>query len=104
MYLHQATRDPLWISVGLEFLASIEHSAWTPCGYAIVSNVSTHELGDRMESFYLSETLKYLCVQLRGFWHDFMHHIDHAQSRVCVDVSDMHYQSNGLVSDGHILA
>lgn len=62
MYLHQATRDPLWTSVGHEFLATIEHSTWTPCGYAIVNNVSTHALGDRMESFYLSETLKYMYV------------------------------------------
>eukprot|EP00041_Stephanoeca_diplocostata_P028006 m.782188 g.782188 ORF g.782188 m.782188 type:complete len:983 (-) comp23289_c0_seq8:5021-7969(-) len=60
MYLYQATRDPVWTAIGLEHMTSIEVSTWTPCGYAIVRNVSTHELADRMESFYLSETLKYM--------------------------------------------
>lgn len=59
-YLHQATGDPLWIELGREFVESIQSSTWTPCGYAVVTNVSTHKLGDRMESFFLSETLKYL--------------------------------------------
>jgi len=39
---------------------SIQHSAWTPCGYATVKNVLTHSLEDRMESFFLAETTKYL--------------------------------------------
>merc|ERR1712130_770568 len=39
---------------------SIQHSAWTPCGYATVKNVLTHTLEDRMESFFLAETTKYL--------------------------------------------
>merc|ERR1711994_100853 len=39
---------------------SIQHSAWTPCGYATVRNVLTHTLEDRMESFFLAETTKYL--------------------------------------------
>eukprot|EP00040_Diaphanoeca_grandis_P044258 m.11812 g.11812 ORF g.11812 m.11812 type:complete len:814 (-) comp8994_c0_seq1:39-2480(-) len=60
MYLAHATADPLWTQFGLEFMNSIQYSTWTPCGYAIVKNVSTHELDDRMESFFLSETLKYL--------------------------------------------
>lgn len=32
----------------------------TPCGFATLSNVETGETADRMESFLLSETLKYL--------------------------------------------
>merc|ERR1712130_954092 len=39
---------------------SIQHSAWTPCGYATVKNVLTHTLEDRMESSFLAETTKYL--------------------------------------------
>ena len=45
---------------GLDILRSIQHSAWTPCGYATVKNVLTHTLEDRMESFFLAETTKYL--------------------------------------------
>jgi len=45
---------------GLSCVRSIQHSAWTPCGYATVRNVLTHTLEDRMESFFLAETTKYL--------------------------------------------
>lgn len=38
---------------------SIDSSA-TKCGYATIHDVATGELEDRMESFFLSETLKYL--------------------------------------------
>jgi hypothetical protein len=60
MYLARATEDPVWVHLGGQFTTSIQHATWTPCGYAVVENVSTHALGDRMESFFLSETLKYL--------------------------------------------
>ena len=45
MYLARATDDPIWTSLGAQFVASIQHSTWTPCGYAVVQNVSTHALG-----------------------------------------------------------
>ena len=60
MYLRQATGDPVWHLLGRDMIAALEEVCWTPCGYAIVRNVSSHALGDRMESFFLSETLKYL--------------------------------------------
>jgi len=60
MYLHRATKDPWLVNVGVDILRSIQHSAWTPCGYATVKNVLTHQLDDRMESFFLAETTKYL--------------------------------------------
>lgn len=60
MYLAQATQDPYWTEIGRDYVVSLQQSTWTPCGYAVVENVTTHKLGDRMESFFLSETLKYL--------------------------------------------
>ena len=39
---------------------SIEYSAKTECGYATVKDVRDHTLEDRMESFFLAETTKYL--------------------------------------------
>ena len=39
---------------------SIEYSAKTACGYATVKDVRDHTLEDRMESFFLAETTKYL--------------------------------------------
>lgn len=41
-------------------LESIEYSSKTECGYASIRDVKTHEIEDRMESFFLGETLKYL--------------------------------------------
>jgi len=35
-------------------------STRVPCGFANVANVQTRELQDKMESFFLGETLKYL--------------------------------------------
>lgn len=60
MYLYRATRDPYLIEVGKDILRSIQHSARTPCGYATIKDVRDHRKEDRMESFFLAETTKYL--------------------------------------------
>ncbi|OQR79601.1 ER degradation-enhancing alpha-mannosidase 2 [Tropilaelaps mercedesae] len=60
MYLYQATKDPHFLQIGVDVLTSIEYSARTECGYATVKNVGTHLLENRMESFFLAETTKYL--------------------------------------------
>jgi len=60
MYLYQATKDPYFLEVGRDILESIERHTRTACGYATIRNVNTHELEDRMESFFLAETTKYL--------------------------------------------
>ncbi|KAK2181936.1 hypothetical protein NP493_376g04020 [Ridgeia piscesae] len=60
MYLYQATKDPFLLEVGIDILESIEHSAKTKCGYASVKDVRDHKLENRMESFFLAETTKYL--------------------------------------------
>ncbi|XP_076053382.1 ER degradation-enhancing alpha-mannosidase-like protein 2 isoform X2 [Oratosquilla oratoria] len=60
MYVYRATQDPSLLEMGVSILRSIQHSAKTPCGYATVKNVNDHTLEDRMESFFLAETTKYL--------------------------------------------
>ncbi|XP_050300269.1 ER degradation-enhancing alpha-mannosidase-like protein 2 [Anthonomus grandis grandis] len=60
MYLYRATRDPFLLEAGEDILRSIQHSSWTPCGYATIKDVRDHRKEDRMESFFLSETTKYL--------------------------------------------
>lgn len=60
MYLYRATRDPYLITLGEDMLRSIQHSAKTDCGYATVKDIKDHTLEDRMESFFLAETTKYL--------------------------------------------
>ncbi|XP_071558806.1 ER degradation-enhancing alpha-mannosidase-like protein 2 [Temnothorax nylanderi] len=60
MYLYRATRDPYLIEVGVDILRSLQHSAKTTCGYATINDVRDHRKADRMESFFLAETTKYL--------------------------------------------
>ncbi|XP_041366151.1 ER degradation-enhancing alpha-mannosidase-like protein 2 [Gigantopelta aegis] len=60
VYLYQATKDPYLLEIGIDILESIEHSAKTSCGYATIKDVRDHRLEDRMESFFLAETAKYL--------------------------------------------
>ncbi|XP_035783165.1 ER degradation-enhancing alpha-mannosidase-like protein 2 [Anopheles albimanus] len=60
MYLYRATSDPFLLELGENILESIEHSAKTACGYATIRNVNNHQQHDRMESFFLAETTKYL--------------------------------------------
>lgn len=59
-YLHQATKDPFYLRVGAEILEAIDRFCRTRCGFAVIDDLFRGSLGDRMESFFLSETLKYL--------------------------------------------
>ncbi|KAI4676390.1 uncharacterized protein J4E88_007306 [Alternaria novae-zelandiae] len=59
-YLYQATKDPWYLYVGEMALRDIKRRCWTKCGWAGLQDVRTGELNDRMESFFLGETAKYL--------------------------------------------
>ncbi|KAL2312637.1 alpha-1,2-Mannosidase [Schizosaccharomyces pombe] len=59
-YLYRATKDVFYLHVGELLLSNIENHLWTPCGFAAVENLEKYTLSNRMESFFLSETLKYL--------------------------------------------
>ena len=59
-YLYRATQDPWYLHVGEMALRDIKRRCWTPCGWAGLRDVRTGEKGDRMESFFLGETIKYL--------------------------------------------
>lgn len=60
MYLYRATKNEYLLELGEHMLETIEFSAKTKCGYATIRNVVTHEKENRMESFFLAETTKYL--------------------------------------------
>ncbi|KAJ2067686.1 hypothetical protein GGI08_001253 [Coemansia sp. S2] len=59
-FLYRATGDPFYLDVGEMVLEDINQLQRTACGYASRHSVSTLELEERMESFFLSETMKYL--------------------------------------------
>eukprot|EP00794_Sanderia_malayensis_P005986 gene5986-6682_t len=58
--LYQATKHPFYLHVGSEVMKSLDAHTRAKCGYATVHNVHDKSLEDRMESFFLSETCKYL--------------------------------------------
>ncbi|KAM7539562.1 hypothetical protein Aperf_G00000020648 [Anoplocephala perfoliata] len=60
MHVYRATKDPYLLEMGVNVLTSIERDARTSCGFAGIRDVQTHTKENRMESFFLSETTKYL--------------------------------------------
>ena len=59
-HLYRVTRDPWYLRVGEMTLRDIKRRCWTSCGWAGLQDVRNGDLSDRMESFFLSETTKYL--------------------------------------------
>nr|CCA23124.1 ER degradationenhancing alphamannosidaselike protein putative [Albugo laibachii Nc14] len=59
-HLYQATRDHKYLKIGRKLLHDIESVSRVPCGYAAVKDIYTLEVEDRMDSYFLSETIKYL--------------------------------------------
>ncbi|EAS29000.2 ER glycosyl hydrolase [Coccidioides immitis RS] len=59
-YLYRATEDPWYLHVGEMAMRDIKRRCWTKCGWAGLQDVRTGELSNRMESFFLGETAKYL--------------------------------------------
>lgn len=58
--LYQATKHPFYLHVGEEILASLDAHTRAACGFATLHDVDEKSQEDRMESFFLSETMKYL--------------------------------------------
>ncbi|KAK3043491.1 hypothetical protein RJ639_002070 [Escallonia herrerae] len=59
-WLYKATRDPRYLDVGRDMVASLQYGARCACGYCHISDVEFHKQEDHMESFFLAETVKYL--------------------------------------------
>jgi hypothetical protein len=59
-YLYRKTNDPRYIEMGKVFLDSLKTYCRVDAGYAELKSVITKEKSDRMESYFLAESLKYL--------------------------------------------
>ncbi len=59
-YLYVATGDPYYRKMGQKLFDSLKQYCRLPEGYCELKNVTTKEKSDRMESYFLAETLKYL--------------------------------------------
>jgi ER degradation enhancer, mannosidase alpha-like 3 len=58
--LHIRNGFIILVKVGRDALRALQKFARVPCGYAAVKDVRTSAHEDRMDSFVLAETLKYL--------------------------------------------
>ncbi|CAI5723412.1 unnamed protein product [Peronospora destructor] len=59
-HLYQATRDHKYLKMGRQMLQDIRRVSKVPCGFAAVGDIHTLRVEDRMDSYFLSETVKYL--------------------------------------------
>uniref|UniRef100_A0AAF5CYQ6 alpha-1,2-Mannosidase n=2 Tax=Strongyloides stercoralis TaxID=6248 RepID=A0AAF5CYQ6_STRER len=60
MYIYKATKDSTYLEMGASMVDAIEILAKAKCGYATIKDVRDGTIEDRMESFFLAETIKYL--------------------------------------------
>ncbi|KAJ1471364.1 glycosyl hydrolase family 47-domain-containing protein, partial [Baffinella frigidus] len=68
LYLSRATGDPHFFDVGRDMLHSLERTK-VECGHASVADVETMAFKDQMDSYFLSETVKYLYLLFSpGHW------------------------------------
>ncbi|GAU94660.1 hypothetical protein RvY_06391-2 [Ramazzottius varieornatus] len=59
-FLYTATKDSFYLNVGKELVSSLEQYSRVACGYAALKDTGSGLHDDRMDSFFLAETLKYL--------------------------------------------
>ena len=59
-HIYHATKDPWYLYVGEMVLRDILRRCYAECGWTGLQDVRTGEKSDRMESFFLGETAKYM--------------------------------------------
>lgn len=59
-FLYKATGDHYYLQVGKKVLKTLQKHAKVACGFAAVNDIRTGKHEDRMDSYLLSETIKYL--------------------------------------------
>lgn len=62
LHLYLATNDPHYLVVGREIVYALNNVSKVKCGFAAIADVESKptQLDDRMDSYFFSETLKYL--------------------------------------------
>lgn len=58
--LYRATGSTKYLKAGQDILRALQENSRVACGFASVGDVRTGETDDRMDSFFIAETLKYL--------------------------------------------
>lgn len=61
-YLYRATRDPMYLQIGARVLELLKTKYKAACGFRGLQDIRTGKFQNRMETFVMSETLKYLML------------------------------------------
>lgn len=72
-YLYRATKDPMYLQIGERIVNLLKTKFMAPCGFSGIQDVRTGERQDRMETFVLGETLKYLYLLFDTNDENFLH-------------------------------
>ncbi|KAI5951527.1 hypothetical protein KGF54_004601 [Candida jiufengensis] len=59
-YLYRATKDPMYLQIGERVLNLFQDKFKAPCGFSGIQDIKTGKKQNRMETFVMGETLKYL--------------------------------------------
>ncbi|XP_065067856.1 ER degradation-enhancing alpha-mannosidase-like protein 3 [Rhopilema esculentum] len=59
-FLFEATKDPYYLEVGKHIVETLEEHAKVECGFAAIKDLRTFTHEDKMDSYVLAETFKYL--------------------------------------------
>lgn len=59
-FLYKATGDHYYLQVAKKAMRNLQKHCRVSCGFAAINDIRTGKTEDRMDSFVLSETLKYL--------------------------------------------
>eukprot|EP00794_Sanderia_malayensis_P017887 gene17887-19669_t len=59
-FLYEATKDPYYLEAGKHIVETLDLHARVPCGFAAIQDLRTFAHEDKMDSFVLAETFKYL--------------------------------------------
>eukprot|EP01119_Soliformovum_irregulare_P001409 TRINITY_DN11117_c0_g1_i1.p1 TRINITY_DN11117_c0_g1~~TRINITY_DN11117_c0_g1_i1.p1 ORF type:complete len:727 (+),score=141.18 TRINITY_DN11117_c0_g1_i1:143-2182(+) len=59
-FMYRSTKDPHYLEVGKRILYDLQNTTRVACGFASIAEIGNKRLEDRMDSYFLTETLKYL--------------------------------------------
>lgn len=72
-YLYRATRDPMYLQIGSRILELLSTKYKAKCGFNGIQDIRSGEFQNRMETFVMGETLKYLYLLFDVDNDEFLH-------------------------------
>ncbi|KAI5949932.1 hypothetical protein KGF57_004442 [Candida theae] len=101
-YLYRATKDPMYLHIGERILTLFQTKYKAECGFSGIQNIKTGERQNRMETFVMGETLKYLYLLFDDENRVFLHKPELMSSKNWVFSTEAHplWFHKGLRSGG----